>query len=261
MADSKSVLFSSSDGVGHITLNRPDEMNVVNPEQLDGLRSALNTCADDPDVRVVLLDAAGRNFCGGGDLVHFGALGDGTAAAVRELATDFHVVMSRMMRLSIPVVAAVQGAAAGGGLSLALGADLVVAADTARFTVAYSAIGFSLDGGMSYSLPRLVGLRRALDLALTNRRITAAEALAMGMISEVVPELELADRARALCAQLAAGPKLAQGHIKALLRRSLDETLETQLDHETRAVSETSGSPDGREGVAAFLDKRRAKFG
>lgn len=260
MADTDTVLFDVRDGIARVTLNRPDQMNLINPELLLGLRRAVTHCADDPEVRVLVLSAAGRNFCGGGDLLYFAELGDGVSAGVRELATDFHTIMSRMTRLEIPVISVVQGAAAGGGLSLALGADLVVAADTAKFTVAYSVIGFSLDGGLSYTLPRVVGLRRALHLALTNQRLSAAEALEMGMVSEVVPEAELAERAEALAAQLATGPKLAQARIKALLRGSLNETHETQLEHETRAMAETTGSPDGREGVAAFLAKRRAKF-
>lgn len=260
MTGSKSVLFEVRDGVAHITLNRPEQMNVINPELLAAFREAVNACAD-PGVGAVLLTAGGKNFCGGGEIQYFAGLGDGIGAAIRELATDFHVCVSRLIRLEVPVIAAVQGAAAGGGLSLACAADLIVAADTAKFSVAYSAIGFSVDGGLSYSLPRIVGLRKALDLALTNRRVSAAEALELGIISEVVPELELADRANALAVQLAAGPRLAQGRIKALFRHSLNETLETQLDYETQAISAAAASADGREGVAAFLDKRKPKFG
>ena len=253
MADSPTILFERRDGVGHVTLNRPEQMNTINPEFLGALLPAVHACADDPAIRVMLLDAAGANFSGGGDLTYFETVEEGGVhSAIRQLATEFHVVMSRMIRMDKPVIAVVQGSAAGGGLSLALGADLVLASDTAKFTVAYSNIAFSVDGGLSYSLPRLVGLRRALDLALTNRRLSAAEALEIGMISEVVPEAELAERAAALAARLAAGPSLAQARIKALMRGSLDETLETQLDHETRAIAETSSSPDGLEGVRAF---------
>jgi 2-(1,2-epoxy-1,2-dihydrophenyl)acetyl-CoA isomerase len=212
-------------------------------------------------VRVVLLSAAGRHFSGGGDLTYFTSLGDGVGAGVRELATHFHTIVSRMVRLDVPVIAAVKGAVAGGGLSLALAADLVVAADTAKLTVAYSNIAFSVDGGLSYSLPRLVGLRRALDLALTNRVLSAAQALEIGMISEVVPAADLEERSQVLAAKLAAGSRLAQARIKGLLRRSLNETLETQLEHETHAMAETTGSPDGIEGVAAFMAKRPPKFG
>jgi 2-(1,2-epoxy-1,2-dihydrophenyl)acetyl-CoA isomerase len=256
-----SVLFDVRDGVAHVTLNRPDNMNLVNPESLAALHHAITSCADDPRVRVVLLSAAGRHFSGGGDLTYFTSLGDGVGAGVRELATNFHTIVSRMVRLDVPVIAAVQGAVAGGGLSLALAADLVVAADTAKLTVAYSNIAFSVDGGLSYSLPRLVGLRRALDLALTNRVLSAAEALEIGMISEVVAEADLEERSQALAAKLAAGPRLAQARIKGLLCRSLNETLETQLEHETHAMAETTGSPDGIEGVAAFMAKRPPKFG
>lgn len=261
MTGSKSVLFDVRDGVGHITLNRPEQMNALDLALLAALKVAVTTCGDDPEVGAVLLSGAGKNFCGGGDLSYFGAMDDAAVTGeIRELATEFHVVMSRLMRLDVPVVVAVQGAAAGGGLSVACAGDVVLAADTAKFAVAYSAIGFSIDGGLSYSLPRLIGLRPALTLALTNRRLSAAEALDIGLISEVVPELELADRATALATALAAGPRRAQAHIKTLFRQSLDTTLETQLEFETRAIAETSGSPDGREGVAAFLGKRKAHF-
>lgn len=261
MTGSKSVLLDVRDGVAHITLNRPEQMNTLNMELLGALKVAVTTCGTDPTVRVVLLSGSGRNFCGGGDLSYFAELGDAVTAEIRELATEFHICMSRLMRLEVPVVVAVQGAAAGGGLSVACGGDVILAADTAKFSVAYSAIGFTVDGGLSYSLPRLIGLRQALTLALTNRRLSAAEALAIGLISEVVPELELGDRANALATQLAAGPAWAQGRIKTLMRQSWNETLETQLDFETRDIALASGSPDGREGVAAFLGKRRAVFG
>jgi 2-(1,2-epoxy-1,2-dihydrophenyl)acetyl-CoA isomerase len=255
-----SVLLDVRDGVAHVTLNRPGNMNLINPESLAALHHAVTSCADDPRVRVVLLSAAGKHFSGGGDLQYFTSLGDGVGAGVRELATNFHTIVSRMVRLEVPVVAAVQGAVAGGGLSLAMAADLVVAAETAKLTVAYSNIAFSVDGGLSYSLPRLVGLRRALDLALTNRVLSAEEARDIGMVSEVVPDAELAERSQALAAKLASGPKLAQARIKELMRRSLNETLETQLEYETRGMAETTGSPDGIEGVAAFLAKRPPKF-
>jgi 2-(1,2-epoxy-1,2-dihydrophenyl)acetyl-CoA isomerase len=176
------------------------------------------------------------------------------------MAAVFHTGVARLARLEKPVVCAVQGAAAGGGLSWMCASDLVLAADSAKFKVAYSAIGFTMDGGSTFFLPRLIGLRRAVELAFTNRTLSAKEALEIGLITEVVPELELHDRAAAQAAKLAAGPTWALGRIKKLLHDSWNTTLETQLEQETRSVSEASGRPDGREGVAAFVEKRRPTF-
>lgn len=260
MADSKTVLYEVGAGVAHITLNRPEALNSLDPGLVAAMTRAITAADKDPAVRAVLIDGAGNAFCGGGDIKYFASRGEGLPAEVREMAREFHTGVGRLARMAKPVVCAVQGAAAGGGLSWVCASDLVVAAESAKFKVAYSAIGFTMDGGSTFFLPRLVGLRRAVELAMTNRALSAKDALDLGIITEVVPDLELADRAAALAAHLATQPTWALGRIKKLLHDSWNTTLETQLEAETNSVSEASGRPDGREGVAAFMEKRRPTF-
>ena len=260
MADAKTVLFEVSDGVAHITLNRPDAFNAIEPGLLATIGEHIITCERDRAVRAVLFDGAGPNFGGGGDLKFFASRGDSISADIRELAHSFHTAVGRLVRLEKPVVCAVQGAAAGGGLSWMLASDLVLAGESAKFKVAYSAIGYTMDGGSTFFLPRLIGLRRAMELALTNRTLSAAEALDYGLVTEVVPDLELADRAAKLAAQMASGPTWALGRIKRLLHDSWTTSLESQLEAETTSISEAAGRGDGREGLAAFVEKRRPTF-
>lgn len=260
MADSNKVLFEVVGKVGHITLNRPEAFNTLDNELVNEVTKAVTTCDRDPAIRAVLFDAEGANFCGGGDLKFFSSRGEGLPADVREMAHDFHTGVSRLARMEKPVVCAVQGAAAGGGLSWMCASDICVAAESSKYRVAYSAIGFTMDGGSTFFLPRLIGMRRAMELAMTNRTLSAKEALDIGLVSEVVSDLELKDRAAALAAELAEGPTWAIGKIKKLLHESWNTTMETQLEQETRYVSEASGRPDGRAGVAAFVDKRRPTF-
>ena len=162
--------------------------------------------------------------------------------------------------MNAPVIAAVHGSAAGAGMSLACAADFVLAADSAKFTMAYTRAGLTPDGSSTYFLPRIVGLRRALELSLTSRVLTAAEALALGIVTRVVPEASLLDEARRLAAELAAGPTQALGATKRLLHAGWTGTLETQMELETRAIADVARGHDAREGIAAFAAKRPAKF-
>jgi 2-(1,2-epoxy-1,2-dihydrophenyl)acetyl-CoA isomerase len=247
------------DGVAHLTLNRPDAANGINLELAQDLMDATLAIAADPAARVVRLTGAGKMFCGGGDVKGF-ADRDDLPTYLRETLGPLHVAITNLVRGDAPVVAAVQGSAAGAGMGLVGASDLVVAAESAKFVMAYTGVGLTPDGSSSWFLPRMVGLRRALDLTFTNRVLTAAEALEWGLISQVVPDVQLLDDAGALAARLATGPPRALAAAKRLLHTSLEETLETHLAREAEAISAASGTPEGVEGIAAFVEKRKPVF-
>jgi 2-(1,2-epoxy-1,2-dihydrophenyl)acetyl-CoA isomerase len=255
-----SVELSVDAGVARLTLARPEAGNAIDPSLVTGLRAHAESLADRPDVRVVLLSGRGANFCVGGDLAYFSTLGDDVEVALLRLADDFHAGIAALRGLDAPVIAVVRGAAAGGGLSLACASDLVLAAESARFTMAYTRAGLSPDGGSSWFLPRVVGFRLATEMLLTNRLLSAAEAKAAGIVTEVIPDDELDAAAVELAARLAAGPTAAFGSVKRLLQASATTTLAEQLDAEAREIARNAALPDGREGVMAFLEKRQAQF-
>ncbi len=257
----EAVLLTIEKGVARITLNRPHAGNTMDATLAKSLFHAALRVEADASVRVVLLSGAGSGFSAGGDLRSFQELGDGLPAHVRELTTYLHGAVQRLAGLPAPVIAVVHGAAAGGGFSLACGCDLVLAAQSAKFVMAYTKIGLAPDLGGTYYLPRLVGLRRALELALLNPVLTAQQAKDYGIVTEVLPDDDLMAWADALAAELARGPAQSFAITKKLLRASWGASLESQLEAESRAIAECSGTADGREGVAAFLEKRKPKFG
>src|ERR1700693_202475 len=258
--EDKTLLFGVRDGVGHITLNRPESANTFNAEMIKDLLRAVSHFEDDRGVRALMISGAGKLFSGGGDLKTFAAAGKDLPALVRDAATYFHLVISRITRMGIPVIAAVHGAVAGGGLSLAIACDIVVAAETTRFSVGYTRAGLTPDGGSTWFLPRLIGLKRALELNLTNRSFTAGEALAWGMITRVAPDDDLLTEAEKIASELAKGPKRAFGTAKRLLYNGWGETLESQMEAEAREISSASGGSEAREGIRAFLEKRARAF-
>jgi 2-(1,2-epoxy-1,2-dihydrophenyl)acetyl-CoA isomerase len=255
-----SVLFEVRDNVAHVTLNRPQTSNALDLEMAKRLMAAALRCEADKSVRAVLLKGGGRSFCAGGDVKVFLAQKE-LPVYLREITSYLHLAISRFARLDAPVIAAVQGSAAGGGFSLAISCDLVLAAESATFLMAYSKIGMAPDGGSTYFLPRLVGLKRAMELALTNRVLSAREACEWGMVTDVVPQENLKSRAEELAQELAQGPTGAFGSAKRLLHGGWNQTLETQMELESRAIAETGGTADGQEGIRAFVEKRKAKFG
>lgn len=246
-------------GIARLRLNRPDAGNGISLQVAKDLMAATLQLTGDPSVRAVLVKGAGKNFCVGGDLKEFSGVDD-LPGHLREVTTYLHAALGRLARLDAPVVAAVQGSAAGAGMSLACSADLTLVGESAKFVLAYGKVGLSPDGSGSWYLPRLVGLKRALDLALTNRLLTGREAVEWGIATSVHADDELESAAEALVAELAAGSTSAYASAKKLLRDSFGNTLETQMELETIELS-ANAAGDGAEGIAAFLEKRPPKFG
>jgi 2-(1,2-epoxy-1,2-dihydrophenyl)acetyl-CoA isomerase len=252
--------FSIEGGVARIELDRPDVGNALDMSTTRSLMEVAIRCDDDDAIRCVLLTGRGRMFCAGGDIEGFKQAGEGLQSYVKEVTGYLHLAVARFARMRKPLVTAVNGAAAGAGFSLAILGDIVIAADNASFVLAYPGIGFSPDGGVSWLLPRLVGLRKAQEIALLNPRIRADEALRIGLITRVAPAEELQASAGAVAAQLAASATSALGEMRRLMLEAMTASLETQLERESRAISELSVSDHGREGVAAFLGGRPPVF-
>jgi 2-(1,2-epoxy-1,2-dihydrophenyl)acetyl-CoA isomerase len=256
----KDLTYAVKDHVATITMNRPERYNALTIRMIENLLEMVSACEEDREVRVLVLTGAGRAFCAGGDVKEFAERLGTISQHLRRLLASFHEAVSRMNRMSKPVIAAVNGVAAGAGMSLAMACDMAVAADSARFTMAYSKIGATPDGSSTYFLPRLVGLRRALELTYTNRVLTAREAEAWGLVNRVVPDAEFPATVNALAAELAAGPTLALGRAKRLFLMSGHESLETQMENETQFIALSSKTADFREGVKAFAEKRQPIF-
>jgi 2-(1,2-epoxy-1,2-dihydrophenyl)acetyl-CoA isomerase len=248
------------DGLARLVLNRPEAGNAIDGALVEALLDHARALAEGDDIRVVVLAAVGKAFCVGGDLKHFASAGDDVARTVRSLADPLHEALELLSGLDAPVVAAVNGVAAGAGMSLVCAADLAVAAESARFTMAYTAAGLSPDCGATWFLPRIVGMRRAAELMLLNERLDAQTAAALGIVTRVVPDEDLESEVDQLARALATGPTRAFGAVKRLLRSSATATLGAQLAEESAAIAELAAAPDGREGVAAFLAKRAPIF-
>ena len=252
------VKLQRADGVATLTLDRPDAYNALDLALGRELFQAAIELDEDPGVRCVVVTGSGKAFCAGGDVKSFVDNLPRIGAHIKELTTYLHGAISRFCRSDKPVIMAVNGVAAGGGFSLALSGDLVVAAESAKFTMAYSRIAATPDGSSSYFLPRLVGLRRALELYFINRPLTAREALDWGMITRVVPDAELGAEVGKLARELAQGPSKAFGAAKRLFHQSTWESLETQMELEAQAIAAAGHTEDFRAGVTAFADKKPA---
>ena len=251
---------SLTDGVATITLNRPQAYNALNLELARELFHAVLEADEDGGVRCIVVTGAGRAFCGGGDVKDFADNLATVGVLIKELASWVHGAVSRLCRSPKPVIMGVNGVAAGGGMSLALAGDLVLAAESARFTMAYAKIAATPDGSASYFLPRLIGIRRALELHYTNRSLTAKEALDWGLVNRVVPDAEFSAALTALARELAQGPTLAFGGAKALFHQSTQESLETQMELEAQAIARSGHTEDFKTGVTAFAQKKAATF-
>ena len=254
------LTFEVKDGVGLISFNRPDDGNAITLEMAEELLGAAVRCDEDPKIRAVVLTGKGKMFCAGGDLKAFAAQGENLSFYMHKVVQAFHEAILRFTWMDAPLVGAINGTAAGGGLSLAMIPDIAVAGESAKFTVGYTRVGLTLDGGSSLYLARLVGLRRAKELALLNPVLSAKQALEWGLINRVVPDAEVLPAALEMAHGLAAGPTRAYGETKRLIAAGAVESLEAQMERESRSIAALAGSPDGQEGMAAFIGKRPPKF-
>ena len=257
----KTLIHTIKGSVATITLNRPDRYNALNRQMVEELLEVVLACHEDRAIRAVVLMGAGQAFCAGGDVREFIERTNTIALHVKRLLMSLHSVITCICRMSKPVIAGVGGVAAGAGMGLVMACDLAVAAESARFTMAYTKIGATPDASSSYFLPRLVGLRRAMELIFTNRVLTAGEAKEWGLVNRVVPDAELVTVVDAMANELATGPTPALGRAKRLLFMSDHASLETQMENEAHFIALSSQTADFREGVQAFAEKRIPAFG
>ena len=258
MTEYETIKFEQSGPITRITLNRPDAANGMNDTMTRELAHAAARC-DTEATKVVVLTGSGRFFCAGGDLKSF-ATAPSRGRFIKGVADDLHRTISTFARMDAVFIIAVNGVAAGAGFSLAVTGDLVLAAESASFTMAYTRAGLSPDGSSSYYLPRLIGITKTKELMLTNRTLPAQEAYQWGLVTEVVADAELADRTNQLADQMAATARQSNGAVKALLLGTFKNGLEEQMELEGRLIAERAESADGREGIDAFLEKRKAEF-
>ena len=251
------LLIARDGALVRLTLNRPEALNALDVDTAQALLAACREIEQDTTVRAVLLAGSGRAFAAGGDLAQM------RADPVREadaLIGPLHEALAILATIDAPVIAALHGVVAGAGVSLAAAADLAIAAEGTKFNLAYVNVGTSCDLGSTWSLPRLVGLRRALEIALLGDTFDAAHALQIGLVNRVVAKDQLVPEADALANRLANGPTLALGRMKRLMRTSFERSFAGQLDAERSAFLESAATSDFREGLSAFLDKRAARF-
>lgn len=255
------VHASQQDGVRTITLARPEAMNALDLATKQGLLEAVRQAADDRAVRCVVLTGSGRAFCVGQDLKeHVTLIQQDPAQVWSTVREHYNPIIELLATMDKPVLAAVNGIAAGAGAALAFAADLRYVADTAGFNLAFAAVALSCDSGSSWSLPRLVGVAKAKELLLLPRTVPAAEAAELGLVTELVPATELADRVHTVAAQLAAGPTLAYGAMRRAVAFSAGSSLTEALTHEAGLMDRTGTSADHRGAVTAFLAKQAPQF-
>jgi len=258
---SEQVQVTRDGSVAVVLLDRPGAFNALGPEMAEALAARLVTLGADASVRAVVITGAGKAFCAGGDLKW--ALGHplGAPTAFRELAARFHLAITAIRRMRKAVIAGVNGVAAGGGFSLALACDFRVMAKSATLKQAYTSSGLCIDGGGTFTLPRLVGLARALEIAAFDAPIAAEQALAWGLATRVVADGAVRDEALAMAHDLARGSASAFGRVKHLVTDSFDTSFETQIEREREGLAECAAGPEGLEGLKAFSEKRRPRFG
>jgi 2-(1,2-epoxy-1,2-dihydrophenyl)acetyl-CoA isomerase len=253
------VQVETRGAVALVTLNRPDAGNALNLQMAMDLLAAALTCARNTAVRAVVLSGAGRNFCFGGDLRAMASRDTAGDDYIRELTTYLHAAIAHFVRMDAPVVAAVNGTAAGAGVGLVAMADLAVCGKGSKFNLAYTNAGLTPDAGTTFLLPRIVGVKRTMELLLMNRTLSAAEALAWGLVNEVVADETLLERALAMAEQLAQGASQAFGATKRLIASSLGG-FESQMVQEAETIARHAVAAEGGEGISAFLEKRRPQF-
>lgn len=255
---------SHCEGIATLTMNRPESRNALSMDMRAMLCEALHDIERDASVRCVVLKGAGDHFMAGGDVK---GMGESIKKSAEEIHKEFllrihdlHPIMFAMRRMPKPIIASCNGAAAGAGVSMALACDLIIAAEDAFFTLAYCRIGTSPDGSASFQLPRAVGIKKAMEIALLGDRFDAQTAKQIGMINFVVPSDQLQAETDKLAQRLASGPTHVYGNTKALLYRSLESEFEAQLQAEAESFADCASREDFREGVTAFIEKRDAEF-
>ncbi len=257
---SDTILFSQQGDIGTLTFNRPAVFNAMNDELILALRDLTAQLKAGSGLRALVVKGAGKAFVAGGDVAVFHARRDDLTHHVKPLGDALHEAIINIRTMPFPVLAQIHGAVAGAGFSIAMACDFAIAADNAQFSTAYARIGLSPDGGSTFFLPRVVGMRRATELIMLSEPLNAAAACEWGLINRVVPSAALEHECAAFAGRLANGATEAFARAKRLLNQSFDTPLRQQLDDEIAAFAECAGTADFREGVTAFVEKRKANF-
>lgn len=255
-----SVTLSKKSGIAEVLLNRPEAFNAFDQEMVMFLARNLTHLSTDDSVSAVVISGEGRAFCAGGDLRAVLALPHGPATGLYELAASFHQAIVEIRRMKKPVIAAINGIAAGGGFSMALACDFRVMAQSAVLRQAYTSNGLSIDGGGTFILPRIVGLARALEIVAFDKPISSEQALAWGLATKVVPDGQALQEAHRMALELAKGSLHSFGRCKELMTNSFHTAFEAQLELERAALACCADHPDGKEGLKAFVEKRKPVF-
>lgn len=260
VTDETPLLIERHGAVVRLILNRPKAGNAINVELARALMEAAIECDEDPTIRCVVLTGAGRMFCVGGDVKLFASAGDRIPHLLKELTSYLHSAVSRLARMRKPLITVINGPAAGAGFSLALLGDIALASNDASFTLAYGKLGLSPDGGSTWLLPRLIGLRRAQELMLMDPTLTAEQAVNLGLVTRLCAADELETQADALSDTLARGGVKAWGRTRELLLGAYGASLESHLEAEARSIALAGRGAESREGIAAFVERRPADF-
>jgi len=255
-----SILTQLHENILEITLNRPDVYNALNLDMMKMLGDTLTAATTNQAIQGVLITGKGRAFCSGGDLKWISEQIDEAGSVLDRLAPEFHTSITEIRRMEKPVVAALNGIAAGGGFSLALACDFRVLGQSAMLRQAYTSSGLSMDGGGSFALPRLVGLARAMEIMAFDHPISSTQALEWGLVTKVVPDQEVLREARNMLTDLTKTSLHSFSWSKKLMTDSFNNTLETQLELERQGISACAAHPDGQEGIRAFVEKRKPSF-
>jgi 2-(1,2-epoxy-1,2-dihydrophenyl)acetyl-CoA isomerase len=254
------VLTQQDGSILQITLNRPEAYNALNLDMMKMLGEVLSSAATDHSIKGILITGQGKAFCAGGDLKWISQQSEGAGSVLYRLAPQFHLSIIEIRRMEKPVVAAINGIAAGGGFSLALACDFRVMAESAVLRQAYTSSGLSIDGGGSFALPRLVGLARAMEIMAFDRLISSAQAIEWGLVTKVVPDEEVVSAGLAMLSDLTKTALHSFAWSKKLMTDSFNNTLETQLELERQGISDCGAHADGQEGIRAFVEKRKPSF-
>jgi 2-(1,2-epoxy-1,2-dihydrophenyl)acetyl-CoA isomerase len=257
---SNPVITQLHGSILEVTLNRPEAYNALDLAMMELLRDTLASAAADDSIQGILLTGSGKAFCAGGDLKWISQQTERPGSVLHRLAPQFHLSVTEIRRMAKPVVAAINGIAAGGGFSLALACDFRVMGQSAVLRQAYTSSGLSIDGGGSFALPRLVGLARAMEIMAFDEPISSSQALAWGLVTKVIPDEQVRMEAQAMLDRLARGALYSFAWSKRLLLDSFNNTLESQLELERQGISACAAHPHGEEGIKAFVEKRKPSF-